>query len=249
MVITCLPTPQIVKDVFDSILRGGKLPQLQEERLFIDSSTIDPMSSREIATNVRNTLGSQFVDAPVSGGVVAARAGTLSFMFGASPQSKDFIERIKSILSLMGKKTLHIGEQGAGVVGKLANNYILAINNIATAEAMIMGLQWGLDPVVLTDLINSSTGRCWPTEVNNPVPGVIDGAPVSKGYEAGGTIGVIHKDLRLAMTGAQNSGISLTLADKANEVYAAVGKVYCGKDLSVVYKWMQDRALKTSDIA
>lgn len=217
------------------------LPSLQHQRLFIDSSTIDPPTSRAIANLVRTVLRGEFVDAPVSGGVVGARAGTLSIMFGASTGSPLLIERIRSILLLMGQKICHVGEQGTGVAAKLANNYILAVNNIATAEAMSMGRQWGIDPRVLTDLINSSTGRCWPTEVNNPVPGVIEGSPASRGYEAGGTIGVIQKDLRLAMAGADEAGIELMLAGKAEEVYTAVEKVYCGKDFSVVYKWMQDR--------
>ena len=180
------------------------------------------------------------MDAPVSGGVVAARAGTLSFMFGASSRSEQLLERIRSILSLMGSKIYHAGEQGTGVASKLTNNYILAINNIATAEAMNMGIRWGLDPIILTELINSSTGRCWPTEVNNPVPGVIEDAPASRGYEPGGTVGIIHKDLKLVMAGAKESGITLTLASKASEVYDAVDEVFRGKDLSVVYKWLQN---------
>lgn len=244
VIIFCLPTPRIVKDVFHSISKGGKLPALEPERLFIDSSTIDPPSSRAVADVVRKTLGGRFVDAPMSGGVTGARAGTLSFMFGAPSQSEDDFEQIKSVLSLMGDKTWHMGEQGAGVASKLANNYILAINNIATAEAMNMGLHWGLDLSALTDLINSSTGRCWPTEVNNPVPGVVDGAPASKGYEPGGTVGVINKDLRLAMAGAEQSGIVLVLGGRAREVYDAVDKEYHGKDLSVVYKWLQDKSIR-----
>jgi 3-hydroxyisobutyrate dehydrogenase-like beta-hydroxyacid dehydrogenase len=182
------------------------------------------------------------VDAPVSGGVVGARAGTLSFMFGVCSQPGELVEQIKSILLLMGNKTWHMGEQGAGVSSKLANNYILAINNIATAEVMNMGVQWGLDPKVLSDMINSSTGHCWPMEVNNPVPGVVDGAPASKGYEPGGSVSIINKDLRLAMAGAEESGIALALARTAREVYDAVDEDYRGKDLSVVYQWLQEKS-------
>ena len=130
------------------------------------------------------------------------------------------------------------------MAGKLANNYILAINNIATAEAMTMGLRWGIDPVVLTELINSSTGRCWPTAVNNPVPGVIRDSPASRGYEGGGSVGIIAKDLNLAMAGAEASGITLALARPANELYSVVDSAHSGKDLSVVYKWMQENAVE-----
>ncbi|EON61056.1 3-hydroxyisobutyrate dehydrogenase [Coniosporium apollinis CBS 100218] len=244
VLVTCLPSPEVVKTLYHSVLKHGKLPPLEQERLFVDSSTIDLPSSRQLADAVHKTLGGRFVDAPMSGGVVGAHAGTLSFMFGASSQPGGHIERIKSVLLLMGKKTWHMGEQGAGVSSKLANNYILAINNIATAEAMNMGVQWGLDPKLLADLINSSTGHCWPMAVNNPVPGVVDGAPASKGYEPGGSVSIINKDLRLAMAGADASGIALVLAGTAREVYNAVDDVYRGKDLSVVYQWLQDKPSK-----
>jgi len=233
-----------VKTLFDSMFRHGRLSPQETERLFIDCSTIDMPSSRQVADDVLNILGAQFVDAPVSGGVVGARAGTLSFMFGASSNPIGNVERIKSVLSLMGKKTWHMGEQGAGVASKLANNYILAINNIATAEAMNMGVHWGLDPKALVDLINSSTGHCWPMAVNNPVPGVVEGSPASRGYEPGGSVGIINKDLRLAMAGAEASGIALALAATAREVYNAVDSVYTGKDLSVVYQWLKDKSVK-----
>lgn len=244
MLITCLPSPEVVKTLYHSVLKHGKVPPLEQERLFVDSSTIDLPSSRQLADAVHKTLGGRFVDAPMSGGVVGAHAGTLSFMFGASSQPGGHVERIKSVLLLMGKKTWHMGEQGAGVSSKLANNYILAINNIATAEALNMGVQWGLDPKLLADLINSSTGHCWPMAVNNPVPGVVDGAPASKGYEPGGSVSIINKDLRLAMAGADASGIALALAGTAREVYNAVDDVYRGKDLSVVYQWLQDKSSK-----
>ncbi|KAH1439797.1 hypothetical protein KXX68_004383 [Aspergillus fumigatus] len=228
VMITSLPEPEHVKDVFHSILKHGDLPALEEERLFIDTSTIDPASSKEIANAIHSTRTGHFVDAPMSGGVVGARAGTLSFMFGASSQSGQLIERVRAVLMLMGKKAWHLGPPGAGVSGKLANNYILAINNIATAEAMNLGTRWGLDPKSLADMINTSTGRCWPMEVNNPVPGVVETAPASRGYEGGFGVGLMKKDLRLAIT--------------AREVYNSVEQEYRGKDFSVVYKWLQDRS-------
>ncbi|KAK5452848.1 hypothetical protein LTS15_006996 [Exophiala xenobiotica] len=231
---------EIVKSVFEAIISNGRLPTLHQGRMFIDASTIDPTTSRGIAKAVRSELDADFVDAPVSGGVVAARAGKLSIMFGASLKSEKLIERVRSVLLLMGTKICHVGPQGAGVAGKLANNYILAVNNIATAEAMNMGKHWGIDLTVLTELINSSTGRCWPTAVNNPVPGVIKDSPASRDYEPGGTVGVIQKDLRLAMAGAQEAGVELALAKTADDVYTAVEAAYSGKDLSIVYKWMQE---------
>lgn len=137
-----------------------------------------------------------------------------------------------------------MGDQGAGVSSKLANNYILSINNIAAAEALNIGVHWGLDPKQLTGLIKSSTGRCWPIDANNPVPGVDENAPASHGYKPGGTVDIMKKDLGLAMSGAEASGAYLTLARKAYEVYDAVTETHSGKDLSVVYQWLQNQQTK-----
>lgn len=178
----------------------------------------------------------------MSGGVVGAKAGTLSFMFGASSQTGSLVERVKKVLLLMGKNAWHLGEQGAGVSGKLANNYLLAINNIATAEALNLGIRWGLDPKVLAEMINSSTGRCWPSEVNNPVPGVVETAPASRGYEGGFGISLMKKDLKLAIAAAQESGTPLELAATAQKLYDAVEDAYRGKDFSVVYKYLQEQS-------
>ncbi|KAL3454305.1 6-phosphogluconate dehydrogenase [Aspergillus insuetus] len=242
VIITSLPEPQHVKDVFHSMLRQGPLPALDKERIFIDTSTIDPASSKEIANAIHTTCQGRFVDAPVSGGVVGARAGTLSFMFGASSRTGELVERVKPILLHMGKKAWHMGAAGTGVSAKLANNYILAINNIATAEAMNLGMRWGLDPKVLADMINTSTGRCWPMEVNNPVPGVVDGAPASRDYEGGFGVSLMHKDLRLALTAAKESGTPLALAEVARVLYTVVEAEHRGKDFSVVYKWLRDQS-------
>lgn len=240
--ISSLPESQHVVDVYHSILKPGKLPELEQERLFIDTSTIDPVTSKEIASAIQSSQTGRFVDAPVSGGVVGASAGTLSFMFGASAQSEQFIERVRDVLSLMGKRAWHLGEPGSGVSGKLANNYILAINNIATAEAMNLGIRWGLDPKALAEMINSSTGRCWPSEINNPVPGVVETAPASRGYEGGFGVSLMNKDLRLAVTAAEESGTPLVLGSQAREVYTAVEKAHRGKDFSVVYQWLHDKS-------
>jgi len=234
IIITVLPEPQHVKGVFGTILKD-KLPSLPTTRLFIDCSTIDPSSSQEVAATVSSSGSGNFVDAPMSGGVVGARAGSLTFMIGADPS---LVKDVEFILLTMGKKVWHLGEQGAGLSGKLANNYALAINNIAAAEAMNLGIRWGLDPKALTDLINSSTGRSWPSEVNNPVPGVVETAPASRGYEGGFGISLMKKDLKLAVTAAEEAGARLELAEKAREVYESAEKEHKGKDFSVIYKYI-----------
>lgn len=175
----------------------------------------------------------------MSGGVVGAQAGTLTFMIGASSKKGGLIQyRVRPTLEMMGKKILHLGGQGAGLSGKLANNYLLAISNIATAEAMNLGQRWGLDAKVLGELINGSSGRCWSSEINNPVPGVSEGAPAGKGYEGGFGVELMKKDLKLAMEEARRVGARVEMGERAGDVYEDVEAAEAGKDFSVVYRWL-----------
>lgn len=233
-VVTVLPEPQHVQGVYKSILTSS-LPK--KDRVFIDCSTIDPSTSRQVAKTVTDAGQGTFVDAPMSGGVVGATAGTLTFMLGAN---QSLVPRLEPVLLLMGKKVLHCGEQGAGLSAKLANNYLLALNNIATAEAMNLGMKWGLDPKKLAGVINVSTGRCWPSEVNNPVAGVIETAPANRDYRGGFGIALMKKDLRLAMVAAEEAGARMELAKTAFAVYEAADKEESckGRDFSVVYRYL-----------
>jgi 3-hydroxyisobutyrate dehydrogenase len=238
-IITALPEPSHVKAVFKAILEPPTLRKddLAKPRLFIDSSTIDPMTSGEVSNDCVSTGQGQFTDAPMSGGVVGAEAGTLTFMIGCSPE---LVDRVTQILSMMGRRVLHMGEQGAGLKAKLANNYLLALNNIATAEAMNMGIKWGLDPKALAGMINISTGRCWPSEVNNPVPGVIEGSPASRDYVGGFGVSLMNKDLKLALKSAEEFGVRVVMGPVAKSIYDEAEKdVKCkGKDFSVVYRYL-----------
>ncbi|KAH9438936.1 hypothetical protein MCOR02_002527 [Pyricularia oryzae] len=234
-VITVLPEPIHVKTVYKAIIASQSQDGNQKPCLFIDCSTIDPSSSREVANTVA-AAGSTFADAPMSGGVVGATAGTLTFMLGC--EKPELVGRIEPVLLKMGRRVLNCGAQGTGLSAKLANNYLLAISNVATAEAMNLGIRWGLDPKVLAGVINASTGKCWPSETNNPVPGVVDGAPAGRDYAGGFGIALMRKDLGLAITAAQEAGAKLELADRAKEVYDAADKEErCkGRDFSVVYR-------------
>ncbi|RYO73907.1 hypothetical protein DL764_011039 [Monosporascus ibericus] len=212
-VITVLPEPQHVKGVYADLF-SSDLPK--KNRIYIDCSTIDPSSSRDVSKSVALAGQGQFVDAPMSGGVVGAKAGTLTFMLGAPDELVPIIE---PILLRMGKRVLHCGAQGTGLSAKLANNYLLAINNIATAEAMNLGIRWGLEPKTLAGVINVSTGRCWPSEVNNPVKGVVENAPASRDYAGGFGISLMKKDLKLAIVAAEEAKARLALGTRAKEVY------------------------------
>lgn len=177
----------------------------------------------------------------MSGGVVGARAGTLTFMLGASSRTGDLIQRVRPILEMMGSNVVHMGGQGAGLSGKLANNYLLAVSQIATSEAMNLGLRCGLDPLQLGELINGSSGRCWSSEINNPVEGISKGAPVEQGYEGGFAIELMKKDLRLAMDEARRVGAKVEMGERAGDIYDLVETGGAkGKDFSVVYRWMAE---------
>ncbi|KAF3929649.1 hypothetical protein ABW20_dc0109584 [Dactylellina cionopaga] len=234
-VITMLPQPKHVRAVYNEFIAAGLSDPAT--RLFIDCSTIDVKTSLEVGAEIR-ALGHEFVDAPVSGGVIGATAATLTFMLGASESA---VHQAQPILEKMGKRVVHMGEPGTGIVGKLANNYILAINNLATAEAMNFGIKLGLDPKTLASLINCSTGRCWPSEVNNPVPGVVEGAPAGRGYQGGFGVSLMAKDLKLAIAAAELADAKLVLAESARKLYddAEVHNDCKGRDFSVVYKYLQ----------
>ncbi|KAL8346911.1 hypothetical protein RB601_003443 [Gaeumannomyces tritici] len=242
-VITVLPEPSHVKSVYASIVSHlQSLPQTQPSRLFIDCSTIDPASSQEVAALVASGTGgasaAALVDAPMSGGVVGAAAGTLTFMLGSADDG--LAGRAEPTLLKMGRRVLRCGGQGAGLAAKLANNYLLAVANVAAAEAMNMGVRAGLDPAVLAGVLNASTGRCWPTEVNNPVPGVCPASPAGRDYAGGFGLALMRKDLGLAISAAQAAGARLELAEKTREVYdGADAREDCrGRDFSVVYRYL-----------
>lgn len=174
----------------------------------------------------------------MSGGVVGAASASLTFMLGCPAP---LVPSVEPLLLLMGRRVFHCGPQGAGLSAKLANNYLLALTNLATAEAMNLGVSWGLDPAALARVVNASTGRCWPSEVNNPVPGVLPaGAPADRDYRGGFGISLMKKDLGLAVVAAREAGARMELADSAMAVYEkAEQDDRCkGRDFSVVYRYL-----------
>ncbi|BFZ55235.1 hypothetical protein PYCC9005_002275 [Savitreella phatthalungensis] len=218
-------------------LETGLSDSQKTDRLFVDCSTIDPFRSRDIASRLSETSTGTFVDAPVSGGVKGANDGTLTFMVGMSPEHS-LRQKLEVLLGHMGKSIHLCGGQGAGLSAKLVNNYMLALHNIATAEGMNLGLRLGLPAETLAGVINSSTGKCWPSLSNNPVEGVTENAPCTRDFDGGFGTQLMKKDLSLAIKAAEGCGAFLGAKDYASKLYdtAASDDKMKNKDFGVIYK-------------
>jgi len=213
VVITMLPSSPHVKSVY--LGDEGVLAGAAAGTTLIDSSTIDPATAREVATAAL-ARGFAMADAPVSGGTGGAEAGTLTFMVGAEPS---LFERIKPVLTHMGKNIVHCGGAGTGQVAKICNNMLLGISMVGVAEAMNLGVALGIDPKVLAGIINTSSGRCWSSDTYNPYPGVLPNAPASRGYTGGFGADLMLKDLGLATDAAKQAKQSVVLGATAQQLY------------------------------
>ena len=214
-VITMLPSDAAVQSVYHD---SGLLEMLAPNTLVIDCSTI----SAEAAINLHSAgdaLGVSVVDAPVSGGTAGAKAGTLSFICGGNEAA---VQRATPLLKCMGSNVFHAGSAGSGQVAKIVNNMLLAVLMTGTSEALSFGVDNGLDPKVLSDIMRASSGNNWVLEKYNPWPGVMDGVPASKDYQGGFSTTLMQKDLGLALNLAQQSNSATPMGQKASEIYRAL---------------------------
>ncbi|WP_207063578.1 3-hydroxyisobutyrate dehydrogenase [Motiliproteus sp. SC1-56] len=211
--ITMLPAGKHVESVL--VKQDALLDKVSKECLAIDCSTIDADTARRLGA-AAEARGIQFVDAPVSGGIAAAAAGTLAFMVGGSEAG---FSRAKPVLECMGKNIFHAGDAGAGQLAKACNNMLLAIHMAGTVEALNMGINNGLDPKVLSEIMLNSSGRNWSLEVYNPVPGVQENSAASRGYEGGFMTDLMCKDLGLAMDASQTSGSPVPMGSAARGLF------------------------------
>ena len=212
-VISMLPAGKHVASVYGG--DEGLLKQLDSSVTVLDCSTIDAATARDVGAAAKE-LGIGFMDAPVSGGVAAAAAGTLAFMCGGDA---DTFDKAKLVLADMGKNIFHAGPAGAGQVAKGCNNMLLAIHMIGTSEALEMGARNGLDPKVLSEIMLASSGRNWSLEVYNPYPSVMENAPASNDYQPGFMVDLMVKDLGLAMDIARNSEFENPMGQLAQDLY------------------------------
>ncbi|WP_346837515.1 3-hydroxyisobutyrate dehydrogenase [Microbulbifer sp. SAOS-129_SWC] len=217
VVLSMLPSGALVKELY--LGARGLLQALDRDTLVIDSSTIAANDARQVIA-AAGERGIRAIDAPVSGGTAAAAAGTLSFMCGGEA---DAVDAARPVLEAMGANIFHAGPAGAGQVAKICNNMLLAIHMIGTAEALQLGVDNGLDPTVLSDIMKASSGGNWSLEKYNPYPGVMDGVPASRGYTGGFAVALMLKDLGLAMDTAAGSASSTPLGALAKNLYQLHG--------------------------
>lgn len=233
VVVTMLPAGPHVKSVY--LDNDGVLAQVSQTAVLIDCSTIDVATAREVAAAAADR-GIAFVEAPVSGGVAAAEAGTLTFMVGG-PEA--VFECAESILQHMGKAVIHAGGAGAGQAAKICNNLLLAIHMIGTCEAMNLAIKLDLDPQRFFDIASKASGQNWSLTSYCPVPGPVPSAPSNRDYKPGFAAPMMLKDVNLAMDAAETAHVETPLGRQAQSVYQRfVDEGGAELDFSGVIKWL-----------
>jgi 3-hydroxyisobutyrate dehydrogenase len=214
VVVTMLPAGSHVRSVY--LGPRGILAAADPDTLFIDSSTIDVETARAVAADA-TAAGFAMLDAPVSGGVGGAEAGTLTFMCGGPAEA---FTRARPILEAMGRTIVHAGAPGAGQAAKICNNMILGTTMIVVGEAFALAEKLGLDAQKLFEISSKSSGQCWALTSYCPVPGPVPTSPANRGYKAGFTTAMMLKDLRLAQEAAHQVGAVTPIGAAAAALYA-----------------------------
>ena len=224
-----LPAGQHVRAVLSGA--EGVFAQAAPGALMIDSSTIDVATARDMAAEAAQR-GLQMLDAPVSGGVGGATAGTLTFMVGGEVPT---FERARPVLEAMGRAIVHAGPAGAGQAAKVCNNLMLGISMVGVAEAFALAQKLGLDFQALFDISAKSSGQCWALTGYCPVPGPVPTSPANRDYEAGFAVDLMLKDLTLATSAETDTGAAQVLGPAARDAYARLSAAGLGgKDFSVI---------------
>jgi 3-hydroxyisobutyrate dehydrogenase-like beta-hydroxyacid dehydrogenase len=246
MVITMLPTHYAVKAVYldpqTGLIPAALSSSTNTPKILMECGTIETATILSVASSIPPSSSLTFVDAPVSGGPMGAIDGSLTFMVGSSSTST--FETVKEVLAYMGKRDsiFHCGDIGSGTAFKIINNYLSAITSLAASEALNIGAKMGLDLKLLSEVINVSGGQCWVTSKANPVPGIMENVPSSRGYEGGFRIELCEKVLRMGSALAKDVGARTVLDAPALGAFGeAMGdERYKGKDARVVYKWLNE---------
>ena len=210
--ITMLPNDAAVENIF---LKENLLEEINDNIIIIESSTINPQVAKKVSAKA-SLKGISMLDAPVSGGVKGAELGTLTFIVGGD---KADLQKAAPLLDIMGDKTFYAGQAGAGQIAKLCNNMLLAIHMCGTAETIAMGVNNGLNPAILSEIMKNSSGGNWSLEKYNPYPGVMKGAPANNNYSGGFLNSLMLKDLNLAEELAAQSKSNTPMGRLAKELY------------------------------
>jgi len=235
VVVTMLPAGPHVRAVYgEEVLRHAP-----RSALLIDCSTIDVESARAVAAQAK-AAGFRFADAPVSGGVAAAEAGTLAFMVGC--EEADYAE-VEAAIGPMARVVFRAGDHGAGQAAKICNNMLLGISMIGTCEAIALAERLGLDPAKFFEISAQSSGQCWSLTSYCPWPGPVPAAPSNRGYEGGFATAMMLKDLKLAQEAAARSGAATPLGAQAEGLYALFDRLGGGpKDFSAILELLRGKA-------
>lgn len=225
VVITMLPNAKIVENVMtgkEGLFAGGK-----EGQIIIDMSSVAPHSTKKMA-KIAEDKGMKYIDAPVSGGVSGAQAGTLTIMVGGE---EAVVQKVMPVLESMGKNIKYIGEVGAGDAVKIVNNLLLGANMAALAEALVLGVKAGLKPETMFEIIKASSGRSYAVEAK--VPNFI----LKGKFDQGFAVDLQYKDLELAIETAKNLGVPLPITNISQQVYEMARAKGLGReDISAVIK-------------
>ena len=231
VVITMLPDGEALNQVYKEIVPLGK-----ENSVFIDCSTVDVDTALEASVLAKSNK-IQPIDAPVSGGVVGAKAGTLTFMVGGSV---DAFDKVKKLFEVMGQKAVLCGRNGSGQAAKICNNMILGVSMIGVCEAFALADKLGLDRDKMFQVVSTSSGHCWSLNTYCPVPGVGPISPADNNYEPGFASELMLKDLTLAQTAADSKELQTPMGEKARYLYSDfVTKGGKGKDFSAIINFLK----------
>ena len=233
VVITMLPDGKVLRRVADEII-----PFMDENAVFLDCSTVDVATAKAVAEDAVKA-GLQAVDAPVSGGIGGAEAGTLTFMAGGTDEG---YAAVLPLFEIMGAKSVHCGPSGAGQAAKICNNMILGISMIGVCEAFAMAGKLDLDPQKMFDVVSTSSGSCWSVNTYCPAPGVGPESPADNGYQPGFAAELMLKDLRLSLEAAAQVDADTPLGAHAARMYEAfVEAEGRGRDFSAMLPWLEGR--------
>lgn len=229
VLITMLPAAAHVRGVYEKEVFKWAKPGM----LLVDCSTIDVKTAKDVGEQAAEKQ-LLMVDAPVSGGVAASAAGTLTFMVGGTGEA---FSKAQPILDAMGKSVIHAGAAGAGQAAKICNNMLLAITMIGTCEAFALAQKLGLSPQTFFDISSKASGQNWSMTSYCPVPGPVSSAPSNRDYEGGFATALMLKDLKLAIDAAQSAGASVPLGAQSEALYQMfVGLGGASKDFSAIVR-------------